>query len=214
MSENSAILYIWSLVGKGGLHMEIKDYVDLSRIKDLLDSFSSITDFEVMVVGKDGAFLAGKSEFRVAENDGSCDIVIDKEKMGAVVVREHPEKNAGQAAELLGMMLSQFVNLEYLNSINSGRFDTIKNDIKKSGQLVQTINEKTGHLKGIAKKQTILSLNATIEAARSGEAGVGFAVVAKSMQDLSNQSAGIYNDIETSVGEITSLINTIIGAFE
>ncbi len=44
--------------------MEIKDYVDLSRIKDLLDSFSSITDFEVMVVGKDGAFLAGKSEFR------------------------------------------------------------------------------------------------------------------------------------------------------
>ena len=140
--------------------------------------------------------------------------MIDKDKLGAVVVREHPEKSAAQAAELLGMMMNQFMNLEYFNSINSGRFDTIKNDIKKSGQLVQTINEKTGHLKGIAKKQTILSLNATIEAARSGEAGVGFAVVAKSMQDLSNQSAGIYNDIETSVGEITSLINTIIVAFE
>ena len=194
--------------------MEIKDYVELSRIRDLLDSFSGVTDFEVMVVGKDGKFLVGKNEFRVGENDSSCDIVIDKDKLGAVVVREHPEKSAAQAAELLGMMLNQFMNLEYFNSINSGRFDTIKNDIKKSGQLVQTINEKTGHLKGIAKKQTILSLNATIEAARSGEAGVGFAVVAKSMQDLSNQSAGIYNDIETSVGEITSLINTIIVAFE
>ena len=182
--------------------MEIKDYVELSRIQDLLDSFSGVTDFEVMVVGKDGKFLVGKNEFRVGENDSSCDIVIDKDKLGAVVVREHPEKSAA------------FMNLEYFNSINSGRFDTIKNDIKKSGQLVQTINEKTGHLKGIAKKQTILSLNATIEAARSGEAGVGFAVVAKSMQDLSNQSAGIYNDIETSVGEITSLINTIIVAFE
>lgn len=194
--------------------MEIKDYVELSRIQDLLDSFSGVTDFEVMVVGKDGKLLVGKNEFRVGENDSSCDIVIDKDKLGAVVVREHPEKSAAQAAELLGMMLNQFMNLEYFNSINSGRFDTIKNDIKKSGQLVQTINEKTGHLKGIAKKQTILSLNATIEAARSGEAGVGFAVVAKSMQDLSNQSAGIYNDIETSVGEITSLINTIIVAFE
>ncbi|MCI9385302.1 MAG: hypothetical protein K1W36_08970 [Lachnospiraceae bacterium] len=194
--------------------MEIKDYVELSRIQDLLDSFSGVTDFEVMVVGKDGKFLVGKNEFRVGENDSSCDIVIDKDKLGAVVVREHPEKSAAQAAELLGMMMNQFMNLEYFNSINSGRFDTIKNDIKKSGQLVQTINEKTGHLKGIAKKQTILSLNATIEAARSGEAGVGFAVVAKSMQDLSNQSAGIYNDIETSVGEITSLINTIIVAFE
>lgn len=194
--------------------MEIKDYVELSRIQDLLDSFSGVTDFEVMVVGKDGKFLVGKNEFRVGENDSSCDIVIDKDKLGAVVVREHPEKSAAQAAELLGMMMNQFMNLEYFNSINSGRFDTIKNDIKKSYQLVQTINEKTGHLKGIAKKQTILSLNATIEAARSGEAGVGFAVVAKSMQDLSNQSAGIYNDIETSVGEITSLINTIIVAFE
>ena len=194
--------------------MEIKDYVELSRIQDLLDSFSDVTDFEVMVVGKDGKFLVGKNEFRVGENDSSCDIVIDKDKLGAVVVREYPEKSAAQAAELLGMMMNQFMNLEYFNSINSGRFDTIKNDIKKSGQLVQTINEKTGHLKGIAKKQTILSLNATIEAARSGEAGVGFAVVAKSMQDLSNQSAGIYNDIETSVGEITSLINTIIVAFE
>ena len=194
--------------------MEIKDYVELSRIQDLLDSFSGVTDFEVMVVGKDGKFLVGKNEFRVGENDSSCDIVIDKDKLGAVVVREHPEKSAAQAAELLGMMMNQFMNLEYFNSINSGRFDTIKNDIKKSGQLVQTINEKTGHLKGIAKKQTILSLNATIEAARSGEAGVGLAVVAKSMQDLSNQSAGIYNDIETSVGEITSLINTIIVAFE
>ena len=194
--------------------MEIKDYVELSRIQDLLDSFSGVTDFEVMVVGKDGKFLVGKNEFRVGENDSSCDIVIDKDKLGAVVVREHREKSAAQAAELLGMMMNQFMNLEYFNSINSGRFDTIKNDIKKSGQLVQTINEKTGHLKGIAKKQTILSLNATIEAARSGEAGVGFAVVAKSMQDLSNQSAGIYNDIETSVGEITSLINTIIVAFE
>jgi methyl-accepting chemotaxis protein len=111
-------------------------------------------------------------------------------------------------------MISQTAALEYMNSINSGRYSSIKEDIKKSGQLVQTINEKTGHLKGIAKKQTILSLNATIEAARSGEAGVGFAVVAKSMQDLSNQSAGIYTDIETSVEEITNLINSIIEAFE
>lgn len=104
--------------------------------------------------------------------------------------------------------------MELLNNINSGRFDSIKSDIKKSGELVQMINEKTGHLKGIAKKQTILSLNATIEAARSGEAGVGFAVVAKSMQDLSSQSAGIYTDIETSVEEITNLINSIIEAFK
>lgn len=57
-------------------------------------------------------------------------------------------------------------------------------------------------------------MNATIEAARSGEAGVGFAVVAKSMQDLSNQSAGIYNDIEKSVEQITQLINSMTSLFD
>ena len=89
----------------------------------------------------------------------------------------------------------------------------MRENVKKSGELVEQINENTGHLKGIAKKQTILSLNATIEAARSGEAGVGFAVVAKSMQELSSQSSGIYNDIEKSVSEITALINMITSLF-
>ena len=111
-------------------------------------------------------------------------------------------------------MISQTAILEQQKKRNTGKFDSVRDDIKKSGELVQTINEKTGHLKGIAKKQTILSLNATIEAARSGEAGVGFAVVAKSMQDLSNQSAGIYTDIETSVEEITNLINSIIDSLQ
>ena len=76
------------------------------------------------------------------------------------------------------------------------------------------INNNTGNLKAIANKQKILSLNASIEAARSGEAGVGFAVVAKSMQDLSSQSAVIYNDIEKSVEEITNTISVLSSLFE
>ena len=60
----------------------------------------------------------------------------------------------------------------------------------------------------------MLSLNASIEAARSGEAGVGFAVVAKSMQDLSSQSAVIYNDIEKSVAEITNSTSVLASLFE
>lgn len=142
------------------------------------------------------------------------DIRVNDEKAATFYADTASDKRITKAAEVLGQQLNYFANIEFTNGHVGGKFDTIKKDIQKSGHLVQTINEKTGHLKGIAKKQTILSLNATIEAARSGEAGVGFAVVAKSMQDLSNQSAGIYNDIEMSVEEITNLINTIIDAFE
>ena len=43
---------------------------------------------------------------------------------------------------------------------------------------------------------------------------MGFAVVAKSMQDLSSQSAVIYNEIEKSVSEITKTITTLSALFQ
>ena len=60
----------------------------------------------------------------------------------------------------------------------------------------------------------MLSLNASIEAARSGEAGVGFTVVAKSMGELSSQSATIYGDIEKSVTEVTGTIESLASIFD
>lgn len=193
--------------------MILKDYMDAGQLQELQDSFTEFAGFETVVVDMEGERLTQGHDFQGEETD-SYDIVVNDEKVGAVIVAQSLDRKAKRAAQMLSTMIGQTAILEHLNSRNSGKFDAIKADIKKSGQLVQMINEKTGHLKGIAKKQTILSLNATIEAARSGEAGVGFAVVAKSMQDLSNQSAGIYTDIETSVAEITNLINSIIESLE
>lgn len=193
--------------------MILKDYMDAGQLQELQNSFTEFAGFETVVVDMEGERLTQGHDFQGEETD-SYDIVVNDEKVGAVIVAQSLDRKAKRAAQMLSTMIGQTAILEHLNSRNSGKFDAIKADIKKSGQLVQMINEKTGHLKGIAKKQTILSLNATIEAARSGEAGVGFAVVAKSMQDLSNQSAGIYTDIETSVAEITNLINSIIESLE
>ena len=123
------------------------------------------------------------------------------------------EEKIRSSAKLLGDIVNQLVSLEYFRHNNLDKLNIMNESIMKSGALVEQINENTGRLKGIAKRQTILSLNAAIEAAKSGEAGVGLGVVAKSMQDLSSQSAGIYNDIEKSVSEITALINSIISLF-
>lgn len=193
--------------------MVLKDYINSNKLQALQRSYADVAGLDAVVLGLDGEHLAGRKGFQEEETE-SFDIIVNGDKLGSVVIAKSSDKNAKTAAELLSTQIGQTATLELLNNINSGRFDSIKSDIKKSGELVQMINEKTGHLKGIAKKQTILSLNATIEAARSGEAGVGFAVVAKSMQDLSSQSAGIYTDIETSVEEITNLINSIIEAFK
>lgn len=193
--------------------MVLKDYVDVKKLQDLQNSFSEFAELDAVVVDMNGERLTRGRALQNEETE-AFDIVVNGEKLGSVVVPASSDRKAKHAAEMLSTVIGQTASLEDLSSRNVGKFDSVKDDIKKSGQLVQMINEKTGRLKGIAKKQTILSLNATIEAARSGEAGVGFAVVAKSMQDLSNQSAGIYTDIETSVEEITNLINSIIESLQ
>ena len=124
------------------------------------------------------------------------------------------EKKIRASANLLGVIVNQLVNLEYFKNTNAGRLSGVQHGVEESNELIQTINDNTSHLKAIAKKQNILSLNASIEAARSGEAGAGFAVVAKSMQELSSQSAVIYNEIEKSVAQITERISSLVSLFE
>lgn len=124
------------------------------------------------------------------------------------------EKKIRASANLLGVIVNQLVNLEYFRHTNASRLGDVQTGVEHANELIQTINDNIIHLKAIAKKQNILSLNASIEAARSGEAGAGFAVVAKNMQDLSSQSTGVYNDIEKSVAEITERISSLVSFFE
>ncbi len=124
------------------------------------------------------------------------------------------EKKIRASASLLGLMVNQLVNLEYARAHSSDKLDDLSNEISHANSVIETINNNTHALKSIANKQKMLSLNASIEAARSGEAGVGFAVVAKSMGDLSSQSATIYGDIEKSVIEVTNAIEHLSDLFE
>ncbi len=124
------------------------------------------------------------------------------------------EKRIRASADLLGTMVNQLVNLEYYRFINSNQLENVQDEIKRANEVVSEINTKTKNLKDIASRQRMLALNASIEAARCGEAGAGFAVVAKSMQDLSAQSNVIYEEIDISVDEITTNIANLTKAFE
>ncbi|MBO5371843.1 MAG: PocR ligand-binding domain-containing protein [Lachnospiraceae bacterium] len=259
--------------------MELKDFMDLSKLQNIQDRFSNATGLAAIAVGIHGEYLTEGSNFtdfcmkytrgseegnrRCVKCDNECtgtyfchaglmdfsvDIMIEGEKVGAIiggqVLPEPPkeeefrkiaeelkinpdeyiaalkkvpvstEKKIRASAELLGTVVNQLVNLEYFRHNNAGRLDTLHEEIIESKNLTATIGESTGKLKAIATKQRILALNASIEAARSGEAGVGFAVVAKSMQDLAAQSAVIYNDIEVNANKITDTVTHLAEVFE
>ena len=246
--------------------MELKEFMDISKLQKIQDNFSNATGLAAIAVGNDGQYLTEGSNFTEfcmkytrgskegnrrcikCDNEGSgtyfchaglmdfsVDIKVGDEKVGAIIggqiLPEAPDEESFRktarelginedeyiaalnkvtisseekiraAANLLELIVNQLVNLEYYKYTNASLMHALQEKTQESASFVDVI------------KQRMLSLNASIEAARNGEAGAGFAVVANSMQDLAEQSAAIYNNIEESVQGITDTFSELINIF-
>ena len=113
------------------------------------------------------------------------------------------------SAELLGDVLNNFFNAEYAKKKNSAIIAKLGNGVERTHDLVEQITLKTAELKALQNKQKILALNASIEAARAGEKGAGFAVVAKEVGKLSEQSTVVNKEIEDIVMNISAAVEAM-----
>lgn len=136
------------------------------------------------------------------------EIGVDEERyieaLHRVNVRTEEVINA--SANLLGQVLNNFINAEYERKKNSVIIEKLGRGVDDTHRLVEQITLKTGELKALQNKQKILALNASIEAARAGEKGAGFAVVAKEVGKLSEQSTVVNREIEEIVGKISDAV--------
>lgn len=126
------------------------------------------------------------------------------EALHKVNVRTEEAINA--SAALLGQVLNHFINAEYAKKKNKVIIEKLAGGVEETHQLVEKITLKTTELKSLQNKQKILALNASIEAARAGEKGAGFAVVAKEVGKLSEQSTVVNREIEEIVGRISDAV--------
>lgn len=124
-------------------------------------------------------------------------------------VNVRTEEAIRASAELLGEVLNSFINAEYEKKKNSDIIERLGEGVAKTNDLVEKIKSKTTELKGLQNKQKILALNASIEAARAGEKGAGFAVVAKEVGKLSEQSTIVNKDIEDIVTGISDAVRAM-----
>lgn len=131
------------------------------------------------------------------------------EALGKVPVRD--EETIKAAAQLLCETVNEMANLAYIEWKNAKELKVINEEVKNLTGSVRDISDKTKELETIASRQNILTLNASIEAARAGEVGVGFAVVAKQMGELSRHSSDIYKGIKEASGNISEAIGRING---
>ena len=127
-----------------------------------------------------------------------------------VPIRE--EKEIRASAELLGKIVNLLVNLEYLQHVNGDRIEVFNNELMGITRNVNKAKSLMGELHNTATMEHILSLNANIEAAKAGKTGVGFAVVAREIGELSKQSGSVYDEIERLVSEIQDSVDKIDNA--
>ncbi len=124
-------------------------------------------------------------------------------------VNVRTEEAIHASAELLGEVLNNFINAEYRKKKNGVIIEKLSNGVEGTNKLVERITLKTSELKALQNKQKILALNASIEAARAGEKGAGFAVVAKEVGKLSEQSTVVNKEIEEIVANISAQVEAM-----
>lgn len=116
------------------------------------------------------------------------------------------EKRIRAAAEMLGNVFNELVNLEYLKSITQKKVQVFDQEVSTAVSSIQSIKSNMRNLEQVSTMEKILSINASIEASRAGQAGVGFAVVAQEFGDLSISSAKVYDEIRGSISVIEKAI--------
>jgi methyl-accepting chemotaxis protein WspA len=88
--------------------------------------------------------------------------------------------------------------------------ETVTERLAAISQRTTRIASIVGTIMKIAQQTNLISLNAAIEAENAGELGLGFAVVAKEVRRLADQTTKASADVEQMIAEMQSSVSTAV----
>ncbi len=161
-------------------------------------------------------FLINAKKEELAKNNNRMKLILDKSESAVHTL-------ADNSTGIMEQVESESASLEQLNaiteklavanenelkrlvevnknvmSVNENAVETISKLVTRTEQIQETMSA----IAKIANSTNLLALNASIEAARAGEAGRGFSVVAGEIQNLSNNTKGLLDEIQNVIDAV------------
>ena len=189
----------------GAIAQTIENQVDLSGIK-----ISSSTN----QIASSGKELEATINQQVASTN---EVVATAKEIAATAMQlvrtmdevsdmsQEAARSAGGGKKEISRMESTMNKLADSTSAISGKLGVISEKANNINSIITTITK-------VADQTNLLSLNAAIEAEKAGEYGLGFAVVAREIRRLADQTAVATLDIENMVKEMQSAVG--VGVME
>lgn len=115
---------------------------------------------------------------------------------------------AGQTALAAGTGQQEIVRMETTMRQLANATASISSKLGVISEKANNINSVVTTITKVADQTNLLSLNAAIEAEKAGEYGTGFAVVAREIRRLADQTAIATLDIESMVKDMQSAVST------